>query len=83
MDLFLGEAHKASVQDWRDQFWISASVHFFFGLEVGFNLAEFADFLLGWFGLDICRDDGQDDEKEEPKKMSKEPKYKTVNELVK
>jgi hypothetical protein len=27
------------------------------GFDLGFNPAEFADFLLGWFGLDITGDD--------------------------
>jgi len=28
------------------------------GLHVGFNVAEFADFLLGWVGIDVLADDG-------------------------
>jgi hypothetical protein len=27
------------------------------GVDLGFNLAEFADFFLGWFGLDLGGDD--------------------------
>jgi hypothetical protein len=27
------------------------------GFDLGFNPAEFADFLLGWFGADISGDD--------------------------
>jgi hypothetical protein len=30
----------------------------FVGLHLGFNLAEFADFLLGWLGIDVLADDG-------------------------
>lgn len=29
------------------------------GFDVGFNPVEFADFLLGWFGLDIATDDAR------------------------
>lgn len=42
---------------WADFFWIAVSAKFFVGGKIGFNIAEFADFLLGWFGLDLCGDD--------------------------
>jgi HEAT repeat protein len=42
---------------WGDLFWIEASARCLVGLKAGFNVAEFADFLLGWFGLDIASDD--------------------------
>ncbi len=44
-------------QRWKDYFWIEARARCFIGATVGFNIAEFADFLLGWFGIDICGDD--------------------------
>jgi hypothetical protein len=37
--------------------WIEASLRCFVGIKAGFNIAEFADFLLGWFGIDIAGDD--------------------------
>ena len=42
---------------WTDFFWIGASARAFVGVSAGFNVAEFADFLLGWFGIDIADDD--------------------------
>ncbi len=30
-----------------------------FGLDLGFSLGEFVDFLLGWFGVDIAKDDSR------------------------
>jgi hypothetical protein len=39
------------------------------GARVGFNVAEFGDFMLGWFGLDILGDDVHPEEKN-PKKDS-------------
>ena len=42
---------------WTRYFWLEISVRFFVGVTVGFNPAEFADFLLGWFGLDLAGDD--------------------------
>ncbi|GEM_PF-1923079 len=41
---------------WRD-YDIRIHICFFVSLEVGFNPIELADFLLGWFGLDIMGDD--------------------------
>ncbi|NUN47750.1 MAG: hypothetical protein HUU15_02840 [Candidatus Brocadiae bacterium] len=39
---------------------IGFSIHVLFvGVEAGVRPAEFVDFLLGWFGLDILRDDRQ------------------------
>jgi len=46
---------------WTEYFWIEASARCFIGAKIGFNIAEFADFILGWFGLDSA----DDDEKEE------------------
>ncbi|MHC5040570.1 MAG: HEAT repeat domain-containing protein [Planctomycetota bacterium] len=45
---------------WTEYFWIAFGVRCFAGLKFGFNLAEFADFLLGFFGLDICGDDDRE-----------------------
>ncbi|MHC5039042.1 MAG: HEAT repeat domain-containing protein [Planctomycetota bacterium] len=42
---------------WEQYFWLEAEAYCFVGFRVGFNIAEFADFILGWFGLDICDDD--------------------------
>jgi len=36
------------------------------GTRLGFNVAEFSEFLLGWFGLDILGDDVPSREKEQP-----------------
>jgi hypothetical protein len=36
------------------------------GTRLGFNVAEFGDFILGWFGLDILGDDVRSGEKEQP-----------------
>jgi hypothetical protein len=35
---------------------------FYFGAAVGFNGGQFADFFLGWFGIDIAGDDTKDTE---------------------
>jgi hypothetical protein len=40
-----------------DMFWVTIQFRCLLGFRVGFNLAEFADFILGFFGLDICGDD--------------------------
>lgn len=42
---------------WTDACWIEASVRACLGVRAGFNPAEFLDFLLGFFGLDIAQDD--------------------------
>jgi HEAT repeat protein len=42
---------------WTDWFWLEVSARLFIGAKVGFNPAEFLDFLLGWIGLDIADDD--------------------------
>ncbi len=34
------------------------------GATIGFNIIEFFDFILGWFGIDICDDDERDKKKE-------------------
>lgn len=44
-------------ESWTDSFWIEGSVRVFLGVRAGFNPAEFLDFLLGWFGVDIAGDD--------------------------
>ncbi len=59
------QAEPDRLEDWRDLFWITVSAHAFVGFEVGFNLAEFADFLMGWFGIDLCGDDGRGKGEEE------------------
>ncbi|MHC5040056.1 MAG: hypothetical protein ACYTHM_22340, partial [Planctomycetota bacterium] len=38
-------------------FWYEIDLRFFVGFRFAINLAEFADFLLGFFGLDILGDD--------------------------
>jgi hypothetical protein len=38
-------------------FWIEAELVCFVGINVGFNPIQFADFILGWFGVDIAGDD--------------------------
>jgi hypothetical protein len=38
-------------------FWIEAELVCFVGINVGFNPIQFADFILGWFGIDIADDD--------------------------
>ncbi|MCU0723676.1 MAG: hypothetical protein MUC63_08685 [Planctomycetes bacterium] len=45
---------------WTDLFWVSASARCFVGATAGFNPAEFVDFLLGWFGVDIAGDDDRE-----------------------
>ena len=35
------------------------------GARLGFNVAEFGEFILGWFGLDILGDDVHPAEKEQ------------------
>ncbi len=42
---------------WTDYFWIQASASCFIHVNVGFNVAELFDFVLGWFGIDIAGDD--------------------------
>lgn len=42
---------------WTDYFWINANASCFLRFNVGFNIAELFDFILGWFGLDIAGDD--------------------------
>ncbi|MHC4777033.1 MAG: hypothetical protein ACYTFG_00500 [Planctomycetota bacterium] len=37
--------------------WFEVDVRFFVGIRFGINIAEFADFLLGFFGIDIMGDD--------------------------
>jgi len=44
-------------QKWIDYFWIEVSLRAIIGVKAGFNIAEFADFILGWFGIDLCEDD--------------------------
>jgi len=39
-----------------DFFGIEVSAFAFLGARVGFNLAEFADFVTGWFGVDLVPD---------------------------
>jgi hypothetical protein len=53
------EGNYAAMWDssWADPLWIEVSLHCMVGVRVGFNPAEFVDFLLGWFGLDILNDD--------------------------
>jgi len=42
----------------REKLFIEVGVALFaVGFDIGFNPAEFADFLLGWFSLDIAGDD--------------------------
>jgi len=41
----------------EDYFWIEASLYVFAGIKLGFNILEFSDFILGWFGIDILNDD--------------------------
>jgi hypothetical protein len=43
-----------------DQFGLELGVYpLFWGARIGFNIAEFADLLLGCCGLDIFGDDGR------------------------
>ncbi len=44
-----------------DQFAIEAGVFALVGVRAGINLAEVADFALGWFGIDLIRDLRDDD----------------------
>ncbi len=46
-----------------DQFAIEAGVLAIVGVRAGINLAEIADFALGWFGIDLIRDLRDDDYK--------------------
>jgi len=42
----------------REKLFIEVGAALFaFGFDIGFNPAEFADFLLGWFSLDLAGDD--------------------------
>jgi hypothetical protein len=42
----------------REKLFIEVGAALFaFGFDVGFNPAEFADFLLGWFSIDLASDD--------------------------
>lgn len=47
-------------RNWIHDFDLEAAVVPFLGLSVGFSLGEFVDFLLGWFGIDLARDDTED-----------------------
>ena len=49
--------HPKENLKWTEYFWIEASARAMVGCKVGFNIAEFADFILGWFGIDIAGDD--------------------------
>jgi len=42
----------------EDYFWIEAGAGAGIGVRVGFNVAEFLDFLLGWAAIDVLEDDG-------------------------
>jgi hypothetical protein len=49
-----GPITKSAMQFWDLEVGVMALVA---GVDLGFNLAEFADFFLGWFGLDLGGDD--------------------------
>ena len=53
----LGEDLKFGEPSAVDYFWLSAAFRVFVGVEVGFNFAEFLDFLLGFAYIDILGDD--------------------------
>lgn len=42
---------------WQTHTQIEASLGLYFGLRAGLNVGELLDFLFGWVGLDLCRDD--------------------------
>jgi hypothetical protein len=44
--------------------WYEIDLRFFVGIRLGVNIAEFADFILGWFGIDIMGDDRREWEPE-------------------
>lgn len=46
-----------NVKPWRANAEIEVSLCLLLGLRLGVNLAEAADFLIGWTTLDICDDD--------------------------
>jgi len=53
------ESHrgKENITHWSEFFWITASLRCMVGVKFGVNLIEILDFILGWFGIDICGDD--------------------------
>ena len=55
----LDESLMSSEYDgpWQTHTQIDASLGLYFGLRAGFNVGEFLDFIFGWVGLDLCRDD--------------------------
>ncbi|MBM4038997.1 MAG: hypothetical protein FJ290_10845 [Planctomycetes bacterium] len=53
-----------------EQFWFGVSLAALFHARLGFNPAELADFVVGWFGWDMW---GDDDWPSEPKETPKEP----------
>jgi len=53
---------------------ISVAVHpLFYGIRVGFDPIEFADFLAGWFTVDFMDDDEVIEEEEEDSEPEKKP----------
>jgi len=59
--------------DAEDFFWIEGGAGALVGIRAGFNIAEFADFLLGWGTLDIFGDDGRGAAEEEPEERPAPP----------
>jgi len=59
----------------RRRWEIGFTVHCLVGVNAAIDLFELADFLLGWFGLDIAKDDKPPPEPEEEtiKEPTKEP----------
>ena len=61
----------------EDYFWIEGgAAAVLLGVRIGFNPAEFADFLLGWTTLDIFGDDGRGKEEPEPEEPEKKAEEK-------
>lgn len=51
-------------EDWLHQFDFEVGGGFILGVNFGFSLGEFLDFLLGWFGVDIAGDDDENRRRE-------------------
>ncbi len=58
---------------WARYFDITVDVHIWAGFEAGFSPAEFTDFLLGWFNVDIAGDDTKTEEAEPKGEEETEP----------
>lgn len=60
--------HAEGTGSWLGYFRIIISARVFVGAKIGFNIAEFADFILGFGNLDIANDDSIDEVEEEADK---------------